>query len=267
MQLSIVIPCYNEAENVDKLRDELLPVLTEILEGEAKQTLASVAIEISAIELIFVDDGSRDQTFEKLSQTFGASQNPSIRTCIERHPTNLGLGAAIRTGLRAASGEIIVTMDSDGTYQFSTLPALLACLEPDIDLVTASPYHPKGGVLGVPAYRLVLSRGSSILYQLLVSRQIHTYTCLYRAYRQSVVRNISFSSNGFLANTEILVQAIFKGYQVREYPATLSRRMYGVSKAKIMRTIASHLAYQWKILRIKTGRSRSSGVSKAQAKA
>lgn len=265
MQLSIIIPCYNESENVEKLRLELLPVLNDLLDREARPSLETIPIEITSIELIFVDDGSRDHTLEKLSESFAANPNPAVRTCFERHPVNLGLGAAIRTGFAAASGEIIVTMDSDGTYQFSTLPALLACLEPEVDLVTASPYHPKGSVIGVPAYRLILSRGSSLIYQLLVSRQIHTYTCLYRAYRQGVVRNISFGSNGFLANTEILVQAIFKGYQVKEYPAVLSKRMYGVSKAKILRIILSHLAYQWEVLRIRASRSRSTEVSKAQA--
>jgi dolichol-phosphate mannosyltransferase len=65
-----------------------------------------------------------------------------------RHAKNLGLGAAIRTGFTNAGGEIIITVDSDGTYKFSEIPAMLDCLEPNVDIVTASPYHPQGKVIG-----------------------------------------------------------------------------------------------------------------------
>ena len=50
----------------------------------------------------------------------------------------------MRTGFEAAVGQVIVTTDSDGTYKFAEMPALLACLKPGVDIVTASPYHPEG---------------------------------------------------------------------------------------------------------------------------
>src|SRR5205809_175854 len=81
-------------------------------------------------------------------------------------------------------------------------------LRPGIDIVTASPYHPDGGVDGVAAYRLVLSRGSSLIYRLLVGSDLHTYTALFRAYRRDVVRSVEFRADGFLAVAEILVNAI-----------------------------------------------------------
>ena len=151
------------------------------------------------------------------------------------------MGAAIRTGFSKADGDIVITVDSDGTYKFSEIPVFLSFLTPEVDIVTASPYHPDGGVVGVPANRLFLSRGSSFLYRILVDRHVYTYTCLFRAYRSEVIKSISFSSNGFLAGTEVLVKAMLKGYRVAEFPAVLHRRMYGVSKAKIAQTILSHL--------------------------
>ncbi len=160
----------------------------------------------------------------------------------------MGLGAAIRTGFSSASGDILVTVDSDGTYKFSEIPVLLSFLTPEVDIVTASPYHPKGGVVGVPAYRLFLSRGSSAIYRILVDWHIYTYTCLFRAYRSGVIKEIHFKSNGFLAGTEILVKAMLKGYRVAEFPAVLYKRTYGVSKAKIKQTILAHLAFQWRVL-------------------
>jgi dolichol-phosphate mannosyltransferase len=165
-----------------------------------------------------------------------------------RHQTNLGLGAAIRTGFSGADGDIILTVDSDGTYKFSEIPALLAMLVQGVDLVTASPYHPDGGVVGVPANRLILSQGSSILYRILVDWDIHTYTCLFRAYRSEVVRTVPFKANDFLAGTELLVGAILRGFRVVEYPSVLHKRMYGVSKARIVQTIRSHLKFQATIL-------------------
>ena len=186
---------------------------------------------------------------------------------IERHGRNRGLGAAIRTGLAVAQGDILVTTDSDGTYRFTEIPALLALMTPDVDIVTASPYHPQGGVAGVPAYRLILSRGSSLLYRLLVNWRIHTYTALFRAYRRSAIAHITFQSDGFLAGTELLVKAMLSGARPAELPAVLYSRVHGVSKAKIARTIRAHLGFQWRICLHRLGivplvdRSISGGVS------
>jgi dolichol-phosphate mannosyltransferase len=233
MDLSIVIPCYNEAVNVPKIQAEFLPVATELAKTRS-------------LEVVFVDDGSTDGTWQALVDTFG--NDPHVAVKFEKHQVNRGLGAAIRTGFAAACGEVIVTTDSDGTYSFSKVPELLSSLTPDIDIVTASPYHPAGGVEGVPAYRLVLSRGSSAIYRLLVSWRVHTYTCLFRAYRRQVVEHITFESDGFLAGTELLVKAMLTGYRVAEYPAVLYRRVFGTSKAKLMRTILAHLRFQGRIL-------------------
>ncbi len=235
MDLSIVIPCYNEAENISKMRTDFLPVVAELAKSYS-------------LEVVFVDDGSTDETWQALTDTFGAGNEAQVSFRFERHEVNRGLGAAIRTGLAAARGEVIVTTDSDGTYKFSEIPTLLSYLTPDVDIVTASPYHPAGGVEGVPAYRLVLSQGSSIIYRFLVNWRVHTYTCLFRAYRRKVIERVSFSSNGFLAGTEILVKAMLMGYRVAEYPAVLYSRVFGTSKAKLMRTILAHLGFQARVL-------------------
>lgn len=235
MDLSIVIPCYNEADNVPKIRQEFFPVVAELAKSHSA-------------EVIFVDDGSSDGTWQALETAFGHNYLPGVAVRFERHEVNRGLGAAIRTGLAAARGDIVVTTDSDGTYKFNTIPALLACLTPGVDIVTASPYHPAGRVAGVPAYRLILSQGSSMLYRLLVNWRVYTYTALFRAYRRKVTESVPFESDGFLAGTEILVNGMLMGYRVAEYPAVLYSRAHGVSKAKIVRTIKAHLKFQGQIL-------------------
>jgi dolichol-phosphate mannosyltransferase len=230
MDLSIVIPCYNEQAGVPRLRRDLLPVVAELAATRA-------------VEVVLVDDGSQDGTWPALQLAFGSLRLPQIRFRPERHAVNRGLGAALRTGFAASSGDIVITADSDGTYDWTLLPSLLACLTPGVDLVTASPYHPDGGVAGVPAYRLLFSRGSSLLYRLLVDWRLHTYTSLLRAYRRPVIDEIAFESDGFLAGTELMVKAMLSGYRAAECPAVLRSRAAGVSKARLARTTWAHLRF------------------------
>jgi dolichol-phosphate mannosyltransferase len=227
MDLTILVPCYNEADNVADMRAGLLPVAAEL------------AVD-RTVELLFVDDGSRDGTHEALLHTFLDSTTP-VR--IERHAVNRGLGAALRTGIAAARGAVVVSTDSDGTYEFAEIPRLLSHLTPAADVVTASAYHPDGRVVGVARYRILLSRGASTLYRLAVDRRIHTYTCLFRAYRREVLDHVAWESDDFLGVTELLVRARLMGYRIAEAPATLCPRAHGASKARLARTMFAHLRF------------------------
>jgi dolichol-phosphate mannosyltransferase len=243
MKLSVVVPCYNEEDNIAKLRIEFFPVITKLIGSHLPD-----GNQIEAIEVVFVDDGSKDSTYQALTDAFTHYAHPAISVKFEKHDRNRGLGAALKTGFKASSGGIIITTDSDGTYHFSTIPAMLEHLTKDVAIVTASPYHPRGEVVGVPGYRVFLSRGSSLLYRLLLSWRIHTYTALFRAYRREVVDQIPFAANDFLGQTELMVKAMLKGYKVDEFPAALHRRMFGVSKAKLLKTIKSHLTFQSRLV-------------------
>lgn len=243
MNLTLIIPFYNEQENIANIYNDLLPVLRTIILGGSRLDQEPVG----QIEIICVDDGSTDGSLEELTHSVISKGEPRITFRIEKHEHNKGLGAAIRTGFAAANGDVIITTDSDGTYRFSTIPDLLACLTPAVDIVTASPYHPNGEVVGVPASRLLFSKGASMLYRLLVDWHVHTYTSLFRAYRRKVIKTYSFESDGFLAGTELMVKAMLNGCRVAEYPATLHRRNYGASKAKIIRTIRAHLDFLAKV--------------------
>jgi dolichol-phosphate mannosyltransferase len=240
IDVSIIIPCHNEAEGLKQLGTELGPVLRAL----------GAAIRV---ELVLVDDGSRDQTWEHMQRLARGGLADDVPIVLARHDVNRGLGAALRTGFAVAHGEVLVTTDSDATYRFSEIPHLLERLTPEIDVVTASPYHPLGGVDGVPPYRLVLSRGSSLVYRALAGGDVHTYTALFRAYRREVVRTVPFEADGFLAVAEVLVNAIRAGFRVAEYPTVLHSRVSGVSKARILRTIRAHLRFQLSLLRPRSG--------------
>jgi dolichol-phosphate mannosyltransferase len=236
MYLSVIIPCFNEADNIAQLHQQLNTIQPEL---ERR----------GGFELVLVDDGSSDDTFARLSSAFEGWENVQI----VQHERNCGLGAALRTGFAQARGEVIVTTDSDGTYPFTTIPALLDLLRPEIDIVTASPYHPGGGVDGVPAYRLLFSKGASAMYRVLLDPRLHTYTAMYRAYRREVIERIPTSSDGFLMVTELLVGALLAGYRAAEFPAVLRVRRYGQSKARVWQITRSHLRFQARVLMQRMG--------------
>lgn len=196
--LSIVIPCFNEVENIPKMKDELLPVLVKLAEEYS-------------VQVVFVDDGSSDGTLNAFKDAFSSGSLPNIDFTYLQHAVNMGLGAAMRTGLKASRGGLIITTDSDGTYHFSSMIGMLKYLE-NADIVTASPYHPDGNVVGVPEYRLVLSRGSSMIYRLLVQWDIHTYTCLFRAYRREVIDTISFEFSWFSCRHRVACEEQIKRF-------------------------------------------------------
>jgi dolichol-phosphate mannosyltransferase len=246
VRLSVVIPCFNEDANVRALESRLGPVLR------------GLADRFDTIEVVLVDDGSSDGTWAAM-EAFKASAGNGFEITLTRHAANAGLGQAMRTGLSAATGDVLVTTDSDATYRFEDIPALLDVLGPDVDLVTASPYHPDGGVDNVPAFRLLFSRGASLLYRILVRRDVFTWTALFRAYRRRVVRTVPFASTGFLAGTELLVNAIDAGFRAAEFPTVLHARVLGVSKAKIARTVRAHLGFQGHLLLRRVAGKRPSG--------
>jgi dolichol-phosphate mannosyltransferase len=229
--LSIVIPCYNESDSLEELAVQLDPVLTGLRQART-------------VELLFIDDGSTDDTYARLQAIFG----PRPGVTIVQHGRNRGLAAALRTGTAHTTGRLIVFMDSDCTYPPSTIPGLLGCMTPDVDIVTSSAYHPGGGVDGVPAYRLLFSRGASALYRLLVDPRIHTWTAMYRAYRREVLEAVETHTTGFVVMAELLVEAILRGYRVAEYPTVLHVRRYGQSKARVWKITREHLRFQAQIV-------------------
>jgi dolichol-phosphate mannosyltransferase len=232
MKLSLIIPCFNESDNVAQMYEQLQSIRPELEQR-------------GPFELVLVDDGSTDDTYARMQETF--AQWP--HTTIVKHQQNRGLGAALRTGFAHAQGEIIVTTDSDGTYPFTTIPALLDKLTPNVDIVTASPYHRDGGIDGVPAYRILFSKGASSLYRILVDPRLRTYTAMYRAYRRQVIEQVSTTADGFLMVTELIVGAMLMGYRVAEFPAVLRVRRYGQSKARIWQITRSHLHFQAEVLK------------------
>lgn len=221
--VSVIVPCFNEeatipylARALDELRSELEPAYD--------------------VQFILIDDGSSDQTWAGLNQQFGARRD----TLLIRHDRNRGVAAAISTGLEHAR-DIACSMDCDCSYDPRELKPMLGLLKDDVDLVTASPYHPKGRVSNVPSWRIGLSRSASLLYQIVTGRKLYTFTSCLRVYRRAAALATPLKHGGFLGVAELAGKFALSGRNIVEHPATLQLRLFGRSKMKIPRVIAGHL--------------------------
>jgi hypothetical protein len=223
VRVSLVVPCYNEERS--------LPYLAN--------TLRSVEKELSGdyqLDLIFVDDGSVDRTYEMLRQTFGSRSNCTVL----RHDENRGVAASIMTGIHCAQTDIVASIDCDCSYDPHELPQMIPLLTDDVDLVTASPYHAKGGVRNVPSWRLSLSKSASALYRRVLHQKLSTYTSCFRVYRRSAMMGVTLNNDGFLGVAEMLGRLDLRGSKIVEYPTVLSVRVLGRSKMRVLRTIVGH---------------------------
>jgi polysaccharide deacetylase family protein (PEP-CTERM system associated) len=224
LPVTVVVPCYNE--------EQTLPYLAGTLRGLAVALAADYDLH-----LVFVDDGSSDGTAASLSRLFAAEP----RCQLLRHDANHGVAAAILTGIRHATTQVVCSIDCDCTYDPHQLLLMIPMLKPDVDLVTASPYHPLGRVCNVPAWRLALSKGLSRLYRRVLHHQLATYTSCFRVYRRAAVAGMTVNSAGFLGVAEMLGLLDLSGGRIVECPAVLEVRLLGRSKMKVARTIAGHL--------------------------
>ncbi|MCK4917240.1 MAG: glycosyltransferase family 2 protein [Candidatus Omnitrophica bacterium] len=233
-KVSIIIPCYNEEDSLVNLFSKMKEVERAV---KSKYNL----------EIIFIDDGSKDKTCEMLYSRYGARADVFIVT----YPINKGYGYALREGLKRIGGDLIVTIDADTNYDHREIPVILSLMDKNTHIIVASPFSLNGKWYGLD-YRLFLSMELARIYKFLLagkSRGISTYTSCLRVYRKSILESIIPDSNDFVANAEILIRAIVKGYKIKEYPTKVYRREFGKSKMKIVKTIASHIRFIFKIIR------------------
>lgn len=237
MKCLIVLPCYNEEENIRQVVRSIDTILgTQV-----------------PYRIIAVDDGSRDRTGEALKDL--SSEFP---VGIFRHSRNLGLGAALKTGLLAAAEEascddFIVTMDSDNTHDPKHILDMLDAAE-KASIVVGSRYV-KGGVqLNVPPHRVVLSRIINLLVGELFHLHVRDATSGFRCFRAALIKRLCvlfrdsiIESDGFSASLELLLKATGSGAVVAEVPISLDYgKKGGRSKMRLFSTIMKYLGLLYK---------------------
>ncbi|MGP8190987.1 MAG: glycosyltransferase family 2 protein [Methanobacterium sp.] len=227
MKISVIIPMYNEEDNVIRTLTDVENVLNKYEDHE----------------IIVVDDGSYDDTY-KLAEKF-ESNNSNFH--ILKHLVNMGMGRALRTGFENTTGDIVVTIDADLSYNASQIPKLADELinNETIDIIVGSPYMEGGEVNNVPIMRLIISKIANKFAGYAMSENLSTVTAVLRAYRRDVLDSLELESNGTEINLEILSKASATKYRIKEVPAVLEGRKLGNSKLKFRSKTISHLLFSF----------------------
>jgi glycosyltransferase involved in cell wall biosynthesis len=209
-ELTVVIPLYNEAENIEPLYSELSVALNEI--GRP-------------YEVIVVDDGSRDDSFARLRTVH--ERDPRWR--VIRFRRNFGQTAGFSAGFDAARGDVVITIDADLQNDPRDIPKLLAKIEEGYDIVSGWRVERKEPFLSrrlpsMTANRMISGSTGVVL---------HDYGCSLKAYRSEVVKNVRLYGD---LHRFLPAVASWMGVTVAEVPVNDRARKFGSSKYGISRT-------------------------------
>ena len=198
--ITVFFPCYNEQENVAETV------------GNARTVLEKLNTDF---EIIIVNDGSGDDTGQVADRI--AAEDSRVK--VVHHPTNLGYGAALQSGFKAAAKELVFYTDGDGQFDINEMPALLPLIA-QCDIVSGYRLNRRD-----PFIRKLNAFCWTRLVCFLFNIKIRDIDCAFKLYKRKIFDNIKISSTGALVDTEILARAIRKGYRITQigvhhYPRT-----------------------------------------------
>ncbi len=208
----VVIPTYNEAENIE-------PVVDRLRES------------VPAANVLIVDDGSPDGTGELADKI--ATRDEQVH--VLHRPRKAGLGAAYLAGFAwglTRDYALLVEMDADGSHLPEQLPSLLTEVS-EADVVLGARWVPGGRVVNWPRRRELLSRGGNLYARLALGLPLHDSTGGFRVYRRETLEGIDLAtvtSQGYCFQVDLARRAISAGYRVVEVPITFVERELGRSK-------------------------------------
>jgi glycosyltransferase involved in cell wall biosynthesis len=202
--ISLVLPAYNEAENIEPMVAEATPALASVTDD---------------YEIIVVDDGSADATAAVTRQVM--EQNPHVR--LIEHPVNQGFGAAVFTGFTNAEKDWIFYTDADRQFVLSELERFVPLMD-DYDLI-AGYRAPRRD----PFMRVVYGKGWSALCTLVFGYTVRDVDCGFKLFRREIIEALasSIASRGATFSIEWLVRAKRAGYRFVELPVTHRPRVAG----------------------------------------
>lgn len=235
MNLSVVCPLYNESQIIGTTVARMIDYLAGFDQPW---------------ELILVNDGSTDDSLSIVTKASEAE--PRVK--IVSYSQNQGRGFALKAGIDAAAGDVIVTTEVDMSWGEDIVTRLYDVLQqkPELDFVVASPNLSQGGYHNVPPRRVLVSKLGNKLLRLLFSFEFSMYTGMTRAYRRSVIQPLSFREKGKEFHLEVLLKLGALGFAGIEIPAKLEWSDHKMSKtpgqrrkssSKIGKLILSHLHF------------------------
>ena len=240
-RLYFLVPVLNESANISRL----LANLRRLAEGLREQ------MECAAV---FVDDGSTDDTAERIGQEKGP-----LAVEVLRHERNAGPGRAFATGFahlapRLRKADWVVTMEGDNTSRVETLQQMLVRRREGFEVVLASPYMYGGGMTNNTPLRVFLSHGAnSLIKELLGIHGILTMSSFFRLYSAPVLQRLQarwgpdvLETSGFECMVELLAKLIQVQATISEVAMPLDGSLrLGNSKMRILRTIHGYLRLFW----------------------
>lgn len=206
MLLSVIMPCYNEAATIPEILSKVRAVDLE------KQIIA-------------VDDHSSDNTYNLLCQE--AARDPTM--IVVRHPTNRGKGAAVRSGLARAKGEIIIIQDADLEYDPEDYYELVRPIaEGRVNVVFGSRFL--GRHIGMYFWNALGNKTLTFLTNFLFNCWISDMETCYKVMRTEIMRDLQLQSNDFRLEPEIAAKVLKRGHRVYEVPVSYLGRTYEEGK-------------------------------------
>lgn len=200
--ISVVLPAYNEQENVPR-------IVAAVLE-----TMQEVCVDY---EIIVVDDGSKDRTAEVTREL--AARHPSVR--LVKHDVNQGYGAAVHSGFYAATKDLVLMTDADAQFDVREISKLLPFIG-EADLVIGYRAQRQD-----PFVRKLNAWGWKLLINALFGYTARDVDCAFKLFKREILDNITIESRGATFSAEFLVRSRRKGYRIREVPVTHLPRLAG----------------------------------------
>jgi dolichol-phosphate mannosyltransferase len=242
--VSVVVPCHNEEMNIEPLVVRLRELYGDYLH-----------------EIVTVDDNSTDSTRAVIEGI--AAEDARVRP-VFRNPPN-GVGLAIADGLRTATGDYVLTMDSDFQHLLPEVQDLFDAAAAGCDVAVGSRFSRKSVLLNYPFQKIVANRGFHLLAQVLFLRRFRDLTNNLKLMRREVVERLRLVEPGFAVNAETGLQPLLMGFAVQEVPISWINRTpdMGASSFRLVRVGGGYWRVvqrllQWKLFG--TGAYRSLGV-------
>lgn len=215
--MTVVIPAYNEEQGIAQIMQRVLEVQP-----------ALIAAQVERLELLVVDDGSRDSTCEQAQKV--AAANPCVR--VISHPVNRGYGAALKTGFSKAQGELVGFLDADGTYPPEYFPQLCQAALAGGDIVIGS--RMLGAESKMPVTRRVGNLFFAGLLTLLGTQRVTDSASGMRVFKRDVLRRLFPLPDGLNLTPVMSTRAVHENLRLVEVPIPYQERV-GRSKLSVVR--------------------------------